>query len=370
MINLNTLLLIYFLIALLLILAISLPHRLAYFLANRLKKPFWAIAIYNMMIRLNYTAGSAYINRGQAYIVLEDYQQALQDTERGLELRPQSFIGYANRGIIHLRLREYDKAVQDCSKAIELKPLLQSAYLNRCFAYLKLREFRLARQDCEHILNVQPSNFRALALMVICCVYLGQYEQAIEYSNAALALRPDDANCYHNRGSAYVGMHNLAQAKADFLRSQELDPHNPIHGLVLEWYRLGFEQADEAMPERLETLATFKVQGLQQHVPYLCRGMACWLRGQYEQGLVELEQGLLLEPQDEELYFWVGMACASLGREQEAQDALKHALHLGLLPFFLTPLRLLQTQQPDFYARYAHPLLIGLGQYRDQPSLT
>lgn len=369
MINLNALFLVCLLVVLILILAISLPHRLGYFLANRLKKPFWAIAIYNSMIKLNYTAGSAYINRGQAYIVLRDYQQALQDTERGLELRPQSAIGYANRGIIHMHLKEYHQTVQDCSKAIELKPLLQAAYLNRCFAYLKLKEFRLARQDCEHILSVQPSNFRALALMVICCVYLGQYERAIECSNAALALRPDDANCYHNRGSAYMGMHNLAQAKADYLRSQELDPQGIDHGLVLEWYRLGFEQPDEAMPERLETLATFKVHDIQQHTPYLCRGIACWLRGHYEQGLVEFEQGLLLEPQDEEFYFWVGMACASLGREQEAQDALKHALQLGLLPFLLAPLKLLQTQQPDFYARYAQPLLIETGQHSNLLSI-
>lgn len=369
MININALFLVYLLIALVLILAISLPHHLGYFFANRLRKPSWAIAIYNWMIKLNYTAGSAYINRGQAYLVLKNYRQALQDTERGLELRPQTAIGHTNLGIIHARLKDYHQAVQDYSKAIELKPLLQAAYLNRCLAYLKLKEFRLAQQDCEHILNMQPANFRALALMVICCICLGQYERAIECANATIALRPDDAYCYHNRGSAYMGMHNLVQAKADYLRSQELDPRGIAHGLILEWYRLGFEQPDESMPERLDALATFKVRDEQQQVPYLCRGMACWLRGQYEQGLVEFEQGLVLEPQDEELYFWVSMACVSLGREQEAWDALKHALQLGLLPFLLAPLKLLQAQQPDFYARYAQPLLMETGQHWNQPSV-
>ncbi len=53
MINLNALFLVCLLVVLILILAISLPHRLGYFLANRLKKPFWAIAIYNLMIKLS-----------------------------------------------------------------------------------------------------------------------------------------------------------------------------------------------------------------------------------------------------------------------------------------------------------------------------
>lgn len=94
-----------------------------------------------------------------------------------------------------------------------------------------------------------------------------------------------------------------------------------------------------------------------EHVPALCRGMALWLRGVYEESLVLFEQALTLSPYDDEVYFWVGMACAALGKNQEAWDALEHALHLSLPRFMLAPLKLLQERNPEFIEQYARKLL-------------
>lgn len=339
------------------LLAVAGPHYFAHFLANKLKRPHWAIAIYSWMIAINYTAGSAYINRGQAYILLKDYQQAMEDTKRGLALRPQSAVGYSNLSTIANRLRAYQQAVEAANRAIERNPLLLVAYQNRAFASIHLKDYQRALHDCETLLQMRPTHFHALRLEVVCYAYLGQYQRAIDEANYALTLKLDDANCYHNRGIAYLGLHQLAQAKADLLHSQEIEPEEPAHRLALEWYRLGFEQADKEMPMRLEALAACAMSEEQQQLPLLCQGIALWLQGAYEEGLLAFEQALLLAPQDEEVYFWIAMASAALGREREACDALDYARQLGLPCILLAPLKLLYTRQPAFFAQHAQPLL-------------
>lgn len=81
-------------------------QRLPYFLANTLKRPRQAIALYTWMIRLDMMPGSSYLNRGQARLLVKEYELALQDIERGLGLRPQSAVGYANRGSAYLCLKQ------------------------------------------------------------------------------------------------------------------------------------------------------------------------------------------------------------------------------------------------------------------------
>jgi hypothetical protein len=51
------------------------------------------------------------------------------------------------------------------------------------------------------------------------------------------------------------------------------------------------------------------------------------------------------------------MACASLGRDQEAIGALEHSLALGLPPILLAPLNWLEQEKPEFYENYAKAFL-------------
>lgn len=51
------------------------------------------------------------------------------------------------------------------------------------------------------------------------------------------------------------------------------------------------------------------------------------------------------------------MACASLGRNQEAVGAIEYSLALGLPPILLAPLRWFEQDKPEFYENYAKALL-------------
>ena len=62
----------------------------------------------------------------------------------GNEMAKKSF----NQGVENSKLQQYDKAITDYNKAIELDPKYAMAYNNRGFAYGKLQQYDKAIADC------------------------------------------------------------------------------------------------------------------------------------------------------------------------------------------------------------------------------
>ena len=71
----------------------------------------------------------------------------------------------------------------------------------------------------------------------------------------------------------------------------------------------------------------------------------------------ERAKSRILEPEQCDPYFWLGMVFAANGQVTEAEEMIDQALKLGLPPLLLTPLYWLQTDQPDFFVTYAKPKL-------------
>ena len=108
------------------------------------------------------------------------------------------------------------------------------------------------------------------------------------------------------------------------------------------------------MPQRLETIAAGDPQ---DSIAYVCRGVAWYLQKSFEQSLTGLEQALALEPEEWDAYFWKGMVCAALRRDEDAKAAVEKSLVVEMPPVLLAPLRWFEQDRPDFYERYVVPLL-------------
>jgi len=77
----------------------------------------------------------------------------------------------------------------------------------------------------------------------------------------------------------------------------------------------------------------------------------------FEQSLMELEQAIALEPEEWDAYFWKGMVCAILRRDEDAKTAVEKSLEVDMPPVLLAPLRWFEQDRPDFYEQYVVPLL-------------
>ena len=86
-------------------------------------------------------------NRALAYAATDTVPAAMEDYNRALNLDPHFGPASLNRGILHFTSKNYDQAIADLSKAIQLDPSKPLSYTERAKAYRKLGKTALADAD-------------------------------------------------------------------------------------------------------------------------------------------------------------------------------------------------------------------------------
>ena len=98
-----------------------------------------------------------YNNRGVAYRNKQQYDRAMLDYMKSIELNPRDDKAYVNRGVLYLLKRQYDRAIEDSNKAIELNPRNNRAYYNKACIYSLTNKTgescRLLEQSIEYGFN-------------------------------------------------------------------------------------------------------------------------------------------------------------------------------------------------------------------------
>lgn len=129
---------------------------------------------------------------------------------------------HLDRGDGHLAAREYDKAIAEYTRAIELKPDFAEAYNNRAYAsYSKYDGTGDPLADLNRAIALRPRFPHAYNTRG--CVYMagGYTDKAIADFNQAIQLQPDYPRAYRNRANAYLRKGRIGLAIADFERVGE-----------------------------------------------------------------------------------------------------------------------------------------------------
>ena len=297
-----------------------------------------------------------YKDRGWAYLHLKDYQRAISDFDRAIELNPKYALAYGSRGLVYHSLKDYQRAISDFDRAIELNPEETWFYERRGRTYRKQGNYWRAIEDFDRAFELDTNYVWAYFHRGIAYRLLKDYQQALAEFDRALELKPHYASIFAQRGITSLWMQNIRQAVFDYTQSRGIDFHylqNHNNWMAI-WSGMCYERPDFEVIERLEIIATTDPE---HPVASVCRGVSMWLQRNFEEALQELEQAIQMAPEEWDAYFWKGMAYASLGRDEEATTAIEKALELDLPPILLTPLRLFEQDRPDFYQKYVVPLL-------------
>ena len=109
-------------------------------------------------------------NRGVVLAELGDFDRAIADYTRALELKPGDAktirnlrIAHTRRGLAAARLGEPERALVDLGRAIELEPSHPTAYLRRGELRLERGELQAAIEDLEAAARLAPDNREARA---------------------------------------------------------------------------------------------------------------------------------------------------------------------------------------------------------------
>jgi len=135
-----------------------------------------------------------YNNRGIAYGEKGQYDQAISDFNKAIEINPRYEKAYNNRGIVYRLEGQYDQAISDFNKAIEINPTDAQAYNNLAwlFATAKVPGFRngekavvLALKACELSEWKNPEYLGTLAASY---ARVGDFGNATKWQEKALQI--------------------------------------------------------------------------------------------------------------------------------------------------------------------------------------
>jgi tetratricopeptide (TPR) repeat protein len=167
----------------------------------------------------------AYNNRGNAYLAKGQYDAAIKDYDKSIELKPRYANAYDNRGKAYRAEGRYDEAIRDYDKAIRLKPDFEDAYEGRIAAYVAKGQQGVVSKDLDKAIEANPSDAKAYNNRGKIHGGEGRYDEAIRDYEKAIKLNPDLADAYNNRGSAYGNLGQVDAAIREFDRAIGLDPN-------------------------------------------------------------------------------------------------------------------------------------------------
>jgi tetratricopeptide (TPR) repeat protein len=102
-------------------------------------------------------SAQTYVNRANTYLSDGQYDQAISECTRAIQLDPNLYIAYINRASAYSLKGQYDLVISDCSAAIQLEPELPLAYLSRGMGYRSLGRKVEALKDLEKLLTLTSS---------------------------------------------------------------------------------------------------------------------------------------------------------------------------------------------------------------------
>jgi TonB family protein len=106
-----------------------------------------------------------YQKRAVGYIVKGEYDLAVADYSKVIELKPDDASTYLNRGLAFYNKKSYDLAIADYNKVIELNPKETLAYLHRGETHEKLGNSQKAISDYQKVVDLDASNELAKAYL-------------------------------------------------------------------------------------------------------------------------------------------------------------------------------------------------------------
>ena len=226
---------------------------------------------------------------------------------------------YASRG------RDAD-ALQAFERVVACQPDSVSARMS-------VAHLRLATGDApggvgrlREVLRRQPAQLAASVMLATALRDQGRTESALACLKEATAAAPSSAEACHELACAYEDAGMPVEAEAAYRRATDRDPSfmAPRNNLAYLYARQG-RKLSEA--EELARAVVRAHPGDAQMLDTL--GLIQLKRGETEESVVTLDRAARSGPQESNILYHLGWACAEFGAKQRAIEALSESLRIG-----------------------------------------
>ncbi len=210
-----------------------------------------AMGDFNRAIELKPNLARHYVLRGETFAALRDYDRALADFEQAIRLEPgNNPFAYHMRGAILRRYGNFDGAISSHDQGLRINPADTFGFASRAHALSEKGDNDRALGDADEALRMAPNSAYALLVRGLVFSRKGNAARAIADFDETIRLSPKDARAYAWRGQAYEQSGDTARASSDF----------QVALAVTEGRKDDREQAQAVARERLRVLEAARQQ--------------------------------------------------------------------------------------------------------------
>ncbi|XP_075225608.1 stress-induced phosphoprotein 1 [Lycorma delicatula] len=206
-------------------------------------------------------------NLGNEAYKKKDFETALKNYNRAIELHPTEITYYNNIAAVYFEQKEYDKCIEQCQKAIEVGrenradfKLISKAFSRIGNVYKKKEDWRNAKTYYEKAMSehrtpevktilsdlekkikeeerkayINPELAEEMKNKGNELFNQGNYAEAIKFYSEAIKRNPDESKYYSNRAACYTKLAAFDLGLKDCEKCVELDPK-----FIKGWIRKG-----------------------------------------------------------------------------------------------------------------------------------
>jgi tetratricopeptide (TPR) repeat protein len=268
----------------------------------------------------------AYLELGKIRFAQKRYPEGVALLEEALQYDPNSFESLRLLVSYDLYQKQPDKALARLNTQIEKSPKNSSFYDLLAQLQIQNKNLDQAAATAQKAIQLNSGDGEAVVLFAQIEVQRGQTADAIGAWEQWSAAHPTDAGALAILGTLEESRGDLGKAEADYRKSLEIQPQQPIAANNLAYRMLlNGENPDVAL-----TLAQTARQGMPNSPTSAdTLAWAYYYKGAYGFARDLLEDAIKTEPNNAAMQYHLGMVYSKLGDKSNAVIHLKKAVSLA-----------------------------------------
>ncbi|KFW81073.1 Sperm-associated antigen 1, partial [Manacus vitellinus] len=283
--------------------------------------------------------------KGNEAFAIGDYMEAVTYYTRSISVIPTA-AAYNNKAQAEIKLQDWDSALQDCEKVLDMEPGNIKALLRRATVHSQLQNYQTAIEDLNKVLGVEPENPIAKKKLLEIEEKLKGLKPVSEIQGKGkriLIQEIEDSECNEERGENTEECERSEEKPGKHLLDHEGEVNGYLHtdqksesseSGSSRWYTAGSQWASGASPTSLPAIAA-KLKS---------EGNELFKSGQFGEAVLKYSEAIeyvvgLGERSPDDLSILYSNRAACYLKEGNCSDCIQDCNRaLELQPFSLKPL--------------------------------
>ena len=267
--------------------------------------------------------------RWYMYYDQKNYDAALSDIQKGLQIEPRNILFLRGLGEVQLLRNVLPESLEAYQKALLLAPRDGDIYYSIARVHSAMGNYKAQAASADEAIK-RGTQYMGDTFYILADAYERDknYPGAIDAYNKTISAKPDNKQAYRNLATLFQRQNRYTEAIDTLKKAIYVFPTDGDFYTDISWYYSLADRPAEAVSAAIS--ATKLLPNAAMGFTNLCRALN--ETKQYQQAITACNTALRVNPKDGETNFYLGRASDLLGRTAEATRFYKLAV-AGLVDF-------------------------------------